>query len=224
MIPVANFDPVAAEILSFFPHPTDPTALTNNFQTVVSTPRSRNGTWQKWITQISRTICSLWIDFSVSQNLTFDSNACATWALAAPDRHPTIAISRTGSRKPGPSVRPSSTNFALEPCANMTSISASHFRQGFSDPDRASTDLPVVTLHQHLPQHHDAGSSGGVTADHKIANAWWPTWLKISTQHPMLLRSSEAVHTLKIGGELDRQFQHDQGWGNYSSGDLRLAG
>jgi hypothetical protein len=31
-------------------------------------------------------------------------------------------------------------------------------------------------------------------------------------------------HTLKIGGELDRQFQHDQGWGHFDSGEFTFNG
>lgn len=31
-------------------------------------------------------------------------------------------------------------------------------------------------------------------------------------------------HTLKLGGELDRQFQHDTTWGDSSSGDFTFTG
>jgi outer membrane receptor protein involved in Fe transport len=224
MIPVADFDPVAANILGFFPHPTDPTALTNNFQAVVSTPTMSQWYVAKVDYQISKSHLLSGSTFQYPQNLTFDANALCNLGFGCTrstpnNRNQSHRITETWT------VSPTIVNeFRIGAMREHDQYQPATFGKDFLakigiQPTYGS-NAPINIF----PNITVSGSSSGVTANTAIANGVVANLVENIYTASDVVTLIRGRHTLKIGGELDRQFQHDQGWGNYSSGDFTFNG
>ncbi len=217
-------DPVAKAILGFMPHPTDPNALTNNFSSVVSTPSKStwyvgkvdyqlspkhrlNGSVLEFPTVLTfnpDALCGLGFDCTTSfpNNRNQTARITETWTVS-----PTIVNEfRAGAMRehdqyaPGTFGKGFLTKIGMEPAYG----------------GQAPADVfPNITV----------SSSGlGVGAQTFIGGGVHANLVEDVLTASDVLTLIRGKHTIRLGGELDRQFQHDTTWGDSSSGDFAFTG
>jgi len=219
-----QIDPVAAKIVSYMPQPTDPNAITNNYSAVVATPSK--GQWYvgKIDYQISSKHRLSGSMFEYPITLTFNPDAlcglgfdCTT--STPNNRNQSARITETWS------VSSSVVNeFRLGAMREHDQYAPGTFGKGYPtkigmEPaygGNAPADVfPNITVSA-SPQFGIGQTfiGGGVHAN-LVEDIY------TASDVVTLIRGR---HTLKLGGELDRQFQHDTTWGDSSSGDFTFTG
>lgn len=217
-------DPVAKAILAYMPHPTDPNALINNFSAVVSTPSL--GLWYvgKIDYQISKSHRLSGSVFEYPQTLTFNPDAlcglgfdCTT--STPNNRNQSARISETWS------VNPSVVNeFRVGALREHDQYAPKTFGKGFLTKlgiqpaygSNAPADVfPNITVN---------GNGAGVADRTFIGGGVHANLVEDIYTASDVVTLIRGKHTLRLGGELDRQFQHDTTWGDSSSGDFTFNG
>ena len=223
-IPTTAFDPVAANILTFFPHPTDPNALTQNYSAIVATPTMSQWYVAKvdWLIKPNHRLSGS--VFQYPQNLTFDSNALCNLGFGCTrstpnNRNQSYRIMETWTVNPTMvnefRIGASREHDQYQPATFKTDILT---KLGIQPTYGSNAPIPI------FPNITISGSSSGVTSNTALANGVVANLVQNIYTASDVFTLIRGKHTLKLGGELDRQFQHDQGWGNYSSGDFTFNG
>jgi hypothetical protein len=220
-----QIDSVAAEILKLIPVATDKTTDFNNYGAIVGTPSL--GQWY-----VGK------IDYQISQNhrlsgsifeypitLTFNPDAlcglgfdCTT--STPNNRNQSARITETWT------ISPTVVNeFRIGALREHDHYQPATFGKGFPtkiglQPAYGSNSpvdvFPNITISNAPASGVGTGNfiGGGVHAD-LVENIYTAS---------DVLTLVRGRHTLKLGGELDRQFQHDTSWGDSSSGDFTFTG
>lgn len=218
-----QIDPVAAAILSYMPPATDKTLFTNNFSAVVSTPSL--GQWYvgKIDYQLSSNHRLSGAVFEYPITLTFNPDAlcglgfdCTT--STPNNRNQSARITETWT------VSPTVVNeFRVGAMREHDQYAPKTFGKGFLtklgiEPQYGSNApadvFPNITVSKGVAVSQNTFIGGGVHANlvEDMYNA------------SDVLTLIRGKHTIKLGGELDRQFQHDTTWGDSSSGDFTFTG
>lgn len=224
MLNATQIDPVAKAIMGFMPMPTDPTALTNNYSAVVSTPSKSTWYVGKIDYQISPkhrlsgaifefptvltfnpdALCGLGFDCTTSfpNNRNQSAQITETWTIS-----PTVVNEfRAGGMRehdqyaPGTYGKGFPAKIGLEPAYG----------------DQAPANVfPNITV---------SSSALGVGAQTFIGGGVHANLVEDTLNASDVLTLIRGKHTIRLGGELDRQFQHDTTWGDSSSGDFTFTG
>jgi hypothetical protein len=227
MISSGQIDPVAAAILSYIPNPTDTnnTHLINNFSTVVSTPSL--GEW--YVGKIDYNFSSSHrlsgSIFNYPQSLTFNADAlcglgfdCTRTQPNNPNRSARITETWT--------VSPTVVNeFRVGAMREHDQYAGDTFGKGFLTKlgiqpaygSNAPVDVfPNITV--------DGTSGIGVTNNSFIGGGIHANLVEDMYNASDVVTLIRGKHTVKLGGELDRLFQHDTTWGDASSGNFEFNG
>lgn len=217
-------DPVAAAILSYIPHATAPTAITNNYSAIVATPSLS----QWYVGKIDYNISSAHrlsgevLEYPIT--LTFNPDAlcglgfdCTT--STPNNRNQSARITETWS------INPTAVNeFRMGAMREHDQYAPKTYGKGFPkklgmEPQYGSNApadvFPNVTV---------SASRLGVSASTFIGGGVHANLVEDMYNLSDVLTLIRGKHTIKLGGELDRQFQHDTTWGDSSSGDFTFTG
>ena len=220
-----QIDPVAAAILKFIPMPTNPAATVNNFSANISTPSLSQWYVGKVDYQISQNHRLSGSFFEYPITLTFNPDALCNLGF---DCTTTLPNNRNQSGRIAETwtVSPTVVNeFRVGALREHDQYAPASYGKGFPtklgmEPTygtNAPADVfPNITISAAPSSGEAAGSfiGGGVHAN-LVENIY-----NVSD----VLTLVRGRHTLKLGGELDRQFQHDTTWGDSSSGDFTFNG
>jgi Carboxypeptidase regulatory-like domain len=224
MLLSTQIDPVAANILSYFPQPTDPNASTNNYSAVVGTPSK--STWY-----------SGKIDYQISPNnrlagavveypnvLTFNPDALCGLGFdctrSTPNnRNQSARVTETWT------INPTMVNeFRMGAYREHDQYANPTFGKGFLTklgieptygPQAPADVFPNITV---------SSSSLAIAAQTFIGGGVHANLVEDGYYSSDVLTLIRGRHTVKLGGELDRWFQHDTTWGDASSGDFTFTG
>ncbi len=224
MVLSTQVDSVASAILGYIPHATNQNLLTSNFAAIVSTPSS--GQWY-----VGK------IDYQITANhrlsgaileyptvLTFNPDAlcglgfdCTT--STPNNRNQSARVTETWT------INPTMVNeFRLGAMREHDQYAPHTWHKGFLtklgiEPQYGSNApvdvFPNVTVN---------ASSIGVTARSFIGGGVHANLVEDMYNASDVVTLIRGRHTVKLGGELDRQFQHDTTWGDSSSGDFTFTG
>ena len=219
-----QIDPVAAAILKYIPVATDKAKVTNNFSTVVSTPSL--GQWYvgKIDYHISErhqlsgsifefpitltfnpdALCGLGFDCTTTlpNNRNQSARITETWTIS-----PTVinefragALREHDQYAPGTYGKGFLTKIGMEPAYG---------------PQAPADVFPNITIN---------GNGAGVANNTFIGGGVHANLVEDIYNASDVVTLIRGRHTLRLGGELDRQFQHDTTWGDSSSGDFTFTG
>lgn len=221
-----QIDPVAAKILSYIPKPTDtnPAHYTNNYSAVVSTPSV--GQW--YVGKIDYNISSKHrlsgSIFEYPITLTFNPDAlcglgfdCTT--STPNNRNQSARITETWA------VSPSVVNeFRLgglrehDQYAGHTYGSNILNTLGMQPTYGSNAPAPV------FPNVTISSANPGVGAQTFIGGGVHANLVENINTASDVVTLIRGKHSIKLGGELDRNFQHDTTWGDASSGNFAFTG
>jgi hypothetical protein len=220
-----QIDPVAAAILKYIPVATDKTTSFNNFSAIVGTPslgqwyvgkidynisqnhRLSGSIFEYPITLIFNpdALCGLGFDCTKStpNNRNQSARITETWIVS-----PTLVNEvRVGALREHDQYAPPTfgkgfpTKIGMEP-AYGTNAPADVF--------------PNITI--------SAAPTSGIGTGNFIGGGVHANLVEDIYTGSDVLTLVRGRHTVKLGGELDRQFQHDTTWGDSSSGDFTFTG
>jgi len=221
-----QIDPVAAAILKFIPHPAGPnaSAFTNNFQIIVSKPNLSQWYVAKIDYQISKNHRLSGSVFEYPQTLTFDVSAlcglgfdCTT--STPNNRNQAQRITETWT------VSPTVINeFRIGSLREHDRYSPATFGRNFLTQIGMQPQYGSNTPVNIFPSIFISNSASGVNANTNITGGNVANLVEQVYTASDVLTLVRGRHTLKLGGELDRQFQYDQGWGNFTSGQFTFNG
>jgi hypothetical protein len=221
----SQIDPVAAAILKYIPAATNKAATVNNFSANVATPSLSQWYVGKIDYQISQNNRLSGSFFEYPITLTFNPDALCNLGFDCTTTFPNNR-NQSGRITDTWTVSPTVVNeFRIGALREHDQYAPATFGKGFPakiglEPaygTNAPADVfPNITIAA-APASGQAGGSfigGGVHANlvENIYNA------------SDVLTLVRGRHTLKLGGELDRHFQHDTTWGDSSSGDFTFNG
>jgi hypothetical protein len=224
-----QIDPVAAKILSYMPHPTvtdpsSPNFYTNNFSAVVGTPSLGQWYVAKIDYQISSkhrlsgsifeypitltfnpdALCGLGFDCTTTlpNNRNQSARITETWAISSNvvNEFRVGALREHDQYAPGTYGKGFPTKIGLEPAYG---------------PQAPADVFPNITIN---------GNGAGVASNTFIGGGVHANLVEDIYNASDVVTLIRGRHTLKLGGELDRQFQHDTTWGDSSSGDFTFTG
>jgi len=219
-----QIDPVAQAILGYIPHPTDTTATVNNFSAIVSTPTKSTWYVGKIDYQLSRNHRLSGSLFEYPQVLTFNPDALCGLGFDCTSSTPN---NRNQSARIAETWTVSSTminEFRVGGMREHDHYQPATFGKGLTkkiglQPAYGSNSpvdvFPNITI---------SGSSSGVTSQTFIGGGVHADLVEDSYNASDVLTLIRGRHTIKLGGELDRYFQHDTSWGDSSSGDFSFTG
>jgi hypothetical protein len=224
MLLSTQIDAVAAKILTYYPEPTDPSAATNNFSSVVSTPSL--GQWyvgkiDYQITPKHRLSGSI---FEYPITLTFNPDALCGLGFDCTTSKPN---NRNQSARITETWTVSSTivnEFRAGGLREHDQYAPGTYGKGFPTkigmepqygPQAPADVFPNITV---------SSSSLGVGAQTFIGGGVHANLVEDIYNASDVVTLIRGRHTIKLGGELDRQFQHDTTWGDSSSGDFTFTG
>ena len=222
-----QFDPVASAILGYIPKPTDTdnTHLVNNYSAVVATPST--GQW--FVGKIDYQISSKHrLSGSVLEyptTLTFNPDAlcglgfdCTT--STPNNRNQTARVTETWT------INSTMVNeFRLNGMREHDQYAGATWGKGFLQKigmqpaygTNAPADVfPNITI--------NSNGQLGVGAQTFIGGGIHANLVEDIYTASDVLTLIHGRHTLRLGGELDRQFQHDTTWGDASSGNFAFTG
>jgi hypothetical protein len=224
-----QIDPVAKAILAYMPHPTDPNALTNNFSAVVATPSLSQWYVGKIDYQISQKHRLSGSILEYPQTVIF--NADAFCGLGFANTSYDCGTSSPNNRNQSARITES---WAVSPTVvnelrfggmrEHDQYSPKSFGKGFPtklgmEPaygSNAPADaFPNITIN---------GNGAGVANQTFIGGGPHANLVENILTASDVLTLIRGRHTVKLGGELDRQYQHDTTWGDSSSGDFTFNG
>lgn len=219
-----QIDPVASKILSFIPHATNPNVAINNYSAIVATPSL--GIWYvgKIDYKISENHRLSGDVIELPQTLTFNPDAlcglgfdCTT--STPNNRNQSARITETWT------VTPTVVNeFRVGAMREHDQYAPGTWHKGFLQKlgmePQYGTNAPVDVF----PNITVPGSSLGVTAQTFIGGGVHANLVEDSYNATDVVTLVRGKHTVKLGGELDRTFQHDTTWGDSSSGDFTFTG
>jgi len=217
-------DPVAKAILGFMPHPTNPSAFVNNYSALVATPSVGQWYVAKVDYQISNNhrlsgsifeypitltfnpdaLCNLGFDCTTStpNNRNQSARITETWTVS-----PTVinefragALREHDQYAPGTFGKGFPTKIGMEPTYG----------------NNAPADVfPNITV---------SGSGLGVGNTTFIGGGVHANLVEDIYNASDVITLVRGKHTIKLGGELNRVYQHDTTWGDSSSGDFTFSG
>jgi len=224
MLLSTQIDPVAKAIMGYMPAPTDPNALTNNYSAVVSTPSK--GQWYvgKVDYQISSKHRLSGSMFEYPVTLTFNPDAlcglgfdCTT--STPNNRNQSARIPETWS------VSASVVNeFRLGAMREHDQYAPGTFGKGFPTKIGMEPAYGTNAPADVFPNITVSSSALGVAAQTFIGGGVHANLVEDIYTASDVVTLIRGKHTLKLGGELNRQFQHDTTWGDSSSGDFTFTG
>lgn len=217
-------DPVAKAILGFMPHPTDPNALTNNFSAVVST--SSSSTWYvgKVDYQINNNHRLSGSIFEYPTILTFNPDALCGLGFdctrSTPNnRNQSARITETWT------ISPTVVNeFRAGALREHDQYAPPTFGKGFLEQIGMEPAYGANAPADVFPNITISPSQLGVSAQTFIGGGVHANLVEDIYTGSDVLTLVRGKHTIKLGGELDRLFQHDTTWGDSSSGDFTFTG
>jgi hypothetical protein len=219
-----QIDPVAAAILAEIPHPTDPNAVVNNFSSVVSTPSS--GEWYvgKIDYQLSQNHRISGAIFEYPTTVTFNADALCGLGFdctrSTPNnRNQSARITETWT------ITPTMVNdFRIGAMREHDEYAPPTFGQGFLKKlgiePQYGTNAPVDVF----PNITIDGNALGVVNNTAIGGGVHANLVEDTYNASDVVTLIRGKHTIKLGGELNRIFQHDTTWGDASSGDFTFTG
>jgi Carboxypeptidase regulatory-like domain/TonB dependent receptor len=219
-----QIDPVAAAILSYIPHPTNPNALTDNFSAIVATPSKGEWYVAKLDYQISQKHRLSGAILEYPTVLTFNPDAlcglgfdCTT--STPNNRNQSARITETWM------VGPTMVNeFRVGAMREHDQYAPKTWQKGFLTKlgiePQYGANAPVDVF----PNIAIDGTSVGVANRTFIGGGVHANLVEDMYSASDVLTLIRGKHTVKLGGELDRQFQHDTTWGDSSSGDFTFTG
>jgi hypothetical protein len=220
----SQIDPVAKAILGYIPVATDKSSATNNFSAVVSTP-----SLSQWY--VGK------IDYNISSNhrlsgevleypitLTFNPDAlcglgfdCTT--STPNNRNQSARITETWS------ISPTMVNeFRVGAMREHDQYAPSTYGKGFLTKIGIEPQYGTNAPADVFPNISVSSSTLGVGAGTFIGGGVHANLVEDMYNTSDVLTLIRGKHTIKLGGELDRQFQHDTTWGDSSSGDFTFTG
>lgn len=219
-----QIDPVAAKIMSFMPQPTDPNAFTNNYSTVVSTPSLGQWYVAKIDYQISPKHRLSGSMFEYPITLTFNPDAlcglgfdCTT--STPNNRNQSARVTETWT------VSPTVVNeFRLGAMREHDQYAPGTYGKGFPAKIGMEPTYGTNAPADVFPNITVSSSALGVAAQTFIGGGVHANLVEDIYTASDVVTLIRGRHTLKLGGELDRQFQHDTTWGDSSSGDFTFTG
>ena len=219
-----QIDPVAAAILKYIPVATNKTALTNNFSSVVSTPSL--GQWYvgKIDYQLSKNHRLSGSIFEYPITLTFNPDALCGLGF---DCTTTLPNNRNQSARVTETWTINSTavnEFRAGALREHDQYAPKTYGKGFLTKlgiqPAYGTNAPADVF----PNITVSGNGSGVANNTFIGGGVHANLVEDVLTTSDVLTLIRGRHTLKLGGQLDRQFQHDTTWGDSSSGDFTFNG
>lgn len=220
----SQVDPVAAAILGFIPVATDKTTNFNNFSAIVPTPSL--GQW--YVAKI---------DYQVSQNhrlsgsifeypltVTFNPDALCGLGFdctrSTPNnRNQSARITETWT------ITPRTLNeFRIGALREHDQYAPPTFGKGFPEKIGLEPQYGTNAPADVFPNITINGSPLAVSANTFIGGGVHANLVENIYNASDVLTLVRGKHTIKLGGELNRQFQHDTTWGDSSSGDFTFTG
>jgi hypothetical protein len=217
-------DPVAKAILGFMPHPTDPNALTNNFSAVVGTPSLGQWYVAKIDYQISSKHRLSGSIFEYPITLTFNPDALCGLGF---DCTTTLPNNRNQSARITETWTISSSiinEFRAGALREHDQYAPGTFGKGFLTKIGIQPGYGANAPADVFPNITIPGSPLGVTSQTFIGGGVHANLVEDIYTSSDVLTLIRGRHTIRLGGELDRQFQHDTTWGDSSSGDFSFTG
>lgn len=216
-----GMDPVALAIQKYFPEPTDPTALYNNYRTIVGTPglstwyvgkvdynlstnHKLSGTILEYPIQViynADGFCSLGFDCTKSNgNRNQDAQLTETWTISPQ----TLNEARLGALRELDAYIPPTygknypTTLGMEPA------------YGNNAP---ANIFPTITI--------NGGDGAGQVGIGGGVHAVLADGAYVAGDVVTLIRGR---HSVKLGGEFDKSYQNYTNWGDVSSGNFQFNG
>ena len=216
-----GMDPVALAIQKYFPEPTDPTALYNNYRTIVGTPglstwyvgkvdynlsanHKLSGTILEYPIQViynADGFCSLGFDCTKSNgNRNQDAQITETWTISPQ----TLNEARIGALRELDAYIPPTygknypTTLGMEPAYGNTA---------------PANMFPTVTV--------NGGDGAGQIGIGGGVHAVLADGAYVAGDVVTLIRGR---HSVKLGGEFDKSYQNYTNWGDVSSGNFQFNG
>jgi len=219
-----QIDPVAKAILGFMPHPSDPNAAVNNYSALVATPQLGQWYVTKVDYQISKNHRLSGSIFEYPITLTFNPDALCNLGF---DCTSTFPNNRNQSARITETWTASPTvinEFRAGILREHDQYAPGTFGKGFLtkigiEPTYGSNAPADVFPNITIPS-----SSLGVGAQTFIGGGVHANLVENVYTASDVVTLIRGKHTLKLGGELNRQFQHDTTWGDSSSGDFTFSG
>jgi hypothetical protein len=220
-----QIDPVATAILKYIPIATDKTATFNNFSANVATPSLSQwyvGKIDYQVFQNNRLSGSF---FEYPITLTFNPDALCNKGF---DCTTTLPNNRNQSGRITDTwtVSPTVVNeFRIGALREHDQYAPATYGKGFPtkiglEPAYGSNApanvFPNITI--------TGNANSAVTGQTFIGGGVHANLVENIYNASDVLTLIRGRHTLKLGGELDRQFQHDTTWGDSSSGDFTFNG
>ncbi len=219
-IPTTRFDPVAAKIQSYFPAPNVSGALVNNYSVVQSSPTSSqwyigkvdynisasnrlSASYEYFPLSLTNSIdafCSLGFDCTKGNNYNEDGQITDTWTLSPK----MVNEARIGGVREVDKYIPPTygkgypTTIGLQPAYG---------------PNSPADIFPNISINSggNIGGMGIGGGTHAALADGTYAESDVFTLIK-------------GKHTLKIGGEFDKNYQNYTNWGDVSSGNFQFDG
>jgi len=218
-----QIDPIAAKIAAFFPDPTN-SNLTNNFTTIVNTPTLSQWYVGKVDYQLSKNHRLSGSVFQLPVTLTFNPSALCNLGFDC---------TRSTPNNRNQSYRIAETWTITQTMVNEFRIGAMREHDKYAPATFEKDFLTQIGMQPQygsnapvniFPNIFISGSSSGVDASTNITGGVVANLVENVYTASDVVSLIRGRHTLKIGGELDRQFQYDQGWGSFGSGDFTFNG
>jgi hypothetical protein len=219
-----HIDPVAKAILGFIPAATDKNAAVNNYSAIVGTP-----SLSQWY--VAK------IDYQLSQNnrlsgsvleypttVTFNPDALCGLGFDCTRSTPNNR-NQTGQITDTWTVNPTVVNqFRIGAMREHDRYAPPTWGKGYPQKIGLQPAYGANSPVDVFPNITVTGSAAGVTGQTFIGGGVHADLVEDSYTASDVLTLIRGKHTLKLGGELDKQFQHDTTWGDSSSGDFTFNG
>ena len=220
----AQIDPVAAAILTYIPAATDKSTNFNNFSAIVGTPSL--GEWYvgKIDYQISPSHRLSGSIFEFPVTLIFNPDALCGLGFdctkSTPNnRNQSARVTETWT------ISPTVINeFRIGALREHDQYAPPTYGQGFPTKIGLEPTYGTNAPADVFPNITVSGSGLGVGAQTFIGGGVHANLVENVYTASDVLTLVRGKHTIKLGGELNRQFQHDTSWGDSSSGDFTFTG
>lgn len=219
-----QIDPVATAILGLIPHPTDSITTVNNYSAIVATPSL--GQWYvgKIDYQMAKNHRLSGSFFEYPITLTFNPDALCNLGFDCTttfpnNRNQSIRITETWA------ISPTVVNeFRAGALREHDQYAPGTYGKGFLDKIGIEPAYGANAPADVFPNITISGSPAGIGNNTFIGGGVHANLVENIYSGSDVVTLIRGRHSIKLGGELNRQFQHDTTWGDSSSGDFTFSG